>query len=311
MERKLGEVFPYKGEYFKVVKERSLYSCEGCCFNEKNEPTCMVSKEEEIGPCLIHKRSDKTGIIFIKADSPQLTEKESEKKGVDLCIKPHSQGINNFHLVENLLPAEDDKEYFYFLQIIRRSKDHKGKSNLKSKLIKSYFISSYAQLMEKKKEIILLCEYYGARAYLNPSPKSWAKFQRNLLVKCALQIDQGQVSNPFKMINSVAGELQGDKKLWLIDIDSKDPKDLVNVKYKLLQLYSEHNQNAPDDQLRNIHLTVPTLQGYHVITDPFDVNKFQQLHVSFANVHKNSAGMLLYVPVSLYVDNVVSFIDQD
>ena len=295
MERKIGEVFPYKDGYLKAVQESSLYSCDGCHFYDKEIVKC---REDETGSCVSNKRSDKTGVVFVEADpSQENTEVETQ--------------INNFGIIERMLPQKDDKEHFYFLQIIRRNKDHRGKTDLKSKQIKVFFITSYPQLMEKQKEIIGLCEAYGARAYINLSPKSWVKLHKGLLIKYAVQLGNEQYAHPFKTVNSVAGEITGDQPLWIVDVDSKDDKVLKDAKRKILELHMEYNDIIKHGQPHSIKLTVPTLQGYHIITDPFNVSKFQKMHVSFADVHKNSAGVLLYVPASLSDASAKKFIDQD
>ena len=57
MERKLGEVFTYKGKTYQVVK---YTKCIDCAFGER---ICSLLKSY-IGHCTSNKRSDKTSVIF-------------------------------------------------------------------------------------------------------------------------------------------------------------------------------------------------------------------------------------------------------
>ena len=57
MERKIGEVFTYKGKTYQVVK---YTKCIDCAFGER---ICSLLKSY-IGHCTSNKRSDKTSVIF-------------------------------------------------------------------------------------------------------------------------------------------------------------------------------------------------------------------------------------------------------
>ena len=89
--------------------------------------------------------------------------------------------INNLELIAPLLP-KDNQKVFCHMQIVCRAKDHKGEK-VKEGTIKTYFIKSEEQLRELMPEITLLCEHYGARAYINVSPKSFERLQKLMLVK--------------------------------------------------------------------------------------------------------------------------------
>ena len=81
--------------------------------------------------------------------------------------------IDNFELIKPLLEFPND-DIYYHLQILRRGKDH-PELPAANRVIKSYFICSLESLDYVEEEIKKLCEFFGARAYINLTPKSIKK----------------------------------------------------------------------------------------------------------------------------------------
>ena len=125
---------------------------------------------------------------------------------------------------------------FFHCQIVQRAKDHKGEK-VREGAIKTYFIRSAEHLMRLKDEIILLCEHYKARAYINIAGKNFSALQSSMLVKLANDIHHGLVRNPRKCLNSAAGELKSRVPKWIVDVDDMSLKD--SIKEKLLELYAD------------------------------------------------------------------------
>ena len=75
MERKIGEIFEYNGEWYQCVKGNNEY-CKGCAFYEKE----CKAKRIDIGSCSIF-RKDCTQVIF----------KKLEKVGEPFVGKVHIQ----------------------------------------------------------------------------------------------------------------------------------------------------------------------------------------------------------------------------
>ena len=73
--------------------------------------------------------------------------------------------IDNFKLIKPLLEFPND-DIYYHLQILRRGKDH-PELPAANRVIKPYFICSLESLDYVEDEIKKLCEFFGARAYIN------------------------------------------------------------------------------------------------------------------------------------------------
>lgn len=198
--------------------------------------------------------------------------------------------VNNFNQIRGLLHFDDGGDLFYFLQIIRRKKDHLNDSIPQQKdsvLIKSYFIDSIEYFNNKEEQIISLCKQHGARAYINLSPCSYEKCTMMLLKECADNIIQKNWRGIRHIIDTVAGKYAagGDLKAWVVDIDDKSEENLKLI----LEVIAKLNPLDKD----KIIATIPTLHGYHVITRPFDLLSFSRLKPEIV-VHKNNPTLLYY-----------------
>ena len=92
MERKIGEVFTYKGKTYQVVK---YTKCIDCAFGER---ICSLLKSY-IGHCTSNKRSDKTSVIFkliSNMENNQLTIDIPEGMEIDVEHSDLSKGIIKF-----------------------------------------------------------------------------------------------------------------------------------------------------------------------------------------------------------------------
>ncbi len=205
--------------------------------------------------------------------------------------------INNMEAILPHFYFNEANDMFMHCQIVQRAKDHKGEK-VKEGAIKTYFIRSRKHLERVMPEIILLCEHYGARAYINLAAKDFDKLQKLLLVKLASDIHLGNVRNPRKYLNSAAGELKSRVPKWIIDIDDMSIKPLV-----IEWLDREFNVQNDTEALHPrevvyLKVVIPTVQGCHLIVKPFNLMKFNQAFPDI-DVHKNSMGTLLYYPDSI------------
>ena len=75
--------------------------------------------------------------------------------------------VNNFDSLSLYFNKLQDKEDFFYVQVIQRKKDGHRKSE---RVIRNFYIYSKEDFLKKKDYIIELCEQYNARAYfwINP-----------------------------------------------------------------------------------------------------------------------------------------------
>ena len=201
--------------------------------------------------------------------------------------------INNLPLISNLVPFAGDN--FSHLQILRRGKDH-PELPAANKLIKSYLVRDADHLAQIMPEVIFLCEHYKARAYISAEIKSIAKL--NTLIMCKLANNQhlGNIINPWHVFNSACGELQGVEKRWVVDVDSKDETllDIIKLEIDRLWVNAHPEYEGRPRESGWLIMEIPTPNGYHLITKPFNVKAFNE---RFSDVIVKKNGLtLLYMP---------------
>ena len=196
--------------------------------------------------------------------------------------------IDNFDLIKKHINTSGESE-FYMLQIMRRSKDQKENGGKrKQTIIKSYFISSAEYLEYKRDEIIGLCEMFNARAYINLNKKSYKQVSLKALEILAGKIahEEYNIKTLFESACGQTGACDG-MKTWIVDFDSKDLDELDRVK-NIIEMVEPKG-------VSKIVETVPTRQGYHLITRPFNKKAFNELYNEKIDVHDNN-------PTCLYIN---------
>lgn len=203
--------------------------------------------------------------------------------------------INNINIISDLLVFESADD-FYHLQILKRKKEH-PELGANSYVVKTYYISSLEYLNKKIGEIIHLCDYHNARACINLNRRSYEKLSYHMLKKVTDQILNKDFKSVRKAYESVCGKYSNEKdKRWIIDIDNKDfdlSEDEREVFYNevILNIQKLIFEDGRDDSLH----VIPTKNGFHIISRPFNVAKFQKIYGEKIDIHKDNP-TILYIP---------------
>lgn len=188
--------------------------------------------------------------------------------------------IDNFKQIKSLLTFPSD-DIYYHLQILRRGKDH-PELPAANRVIKSYFICSLESLDYVEDEIKKLCEFFGARAYINLTPKSIKKTTMLQLKYLAQRAYEGDFKKIWKSWNTCAGEIKGEKPRWIVDIDD------VNTKITSIVDFIDSIEPFVEEKFI---AKIPTKSGYHLITTPFNIQKFKEKYPNI-DIHKNNPTLL-------------------
>jgi len=200
--------------------------------------------------------------------------------------------INNLELIKPLLNFEKEGD-FYMLYVFKRKKDQTtDKANHQSvRTIKTYCVESIEYLEKRYEEIMQLCEMFKARAYIHVQKQNHHDVSLNMMVALAEKIRNGQHKQQ-NLFDSVVGQLKTLEKRWIVDIDTKDEEALLKIMKLVNRCRPEGNK---------IYATIPTKNGYHLITGRFDVmvfNKTMSLQGDVPDIQKKNP-TLLYLPNSL------------
>ena len=189
--------------------------------------------------------------------------------------------IDNFKLIKPFLEFPND-DIYYHLQVLRRGKDH-PELPAANRVIKPYFICSLESLDYVEDEIKKLCEFFGARAYINLAPKSIKKTTMLQLKYLAQRAYEGDFKKIWKSWNICAGEIKGEESRWVVDIDSNNIKwNYVMDDIDTLEPYSINTKYITN---------IPTKSGWHIITTPFNLQQFKEKYPDI-DVHKNNPTLL-------------------
>lgn len=197
--------------------------------------------------------------------------------------------IDNIKLIEPLLNF-DTKGDFYMLYIFKRKKDQPEgeKENSQSvRTIKTYCIDSLEYLYTRYEEIQHLCEYFKARAYIHVQKQNHKDVGLNMMCELATRLKDGAI-NQKNLFDSVVGQLKTYEKRWIIDIDFKNEDYLEIV---------EEAINSCEPVGEKIIEYIPTKNGFHIITKPFNTYQFRDKGYNDDIQKKNPT--LLFLPNSL------------
>lgn len=201
--------------------------------------------------------------------------------------------IDNFTEIKHIMFNQQeliDKDAFYHLQIIKRKKDIEGLGS-NNILIKAYMIDDAHPLDKVKDEIIMICEQFQARAYINIGPKSKRKVAVHMLNSLSECFKKNDFNYTKRLWNTSAGSVPPILKRWIIDCDfseeftREDMQHIINV---------VHESNPVGYKMIGL---IPTLHGVHIITQPFDTRRLKDEYPNL-DIHKNNP-TVLYVPDSI------------
>ena len=194
--------------------------------------------------------------------------------------------IDNIDVVKSLLNFSEPGD-FYMLYVFKRKKDQPEgeRDNHQSvRTIKTYCVDSLEYLDKRYDEIKQLCEMFKARAYIHVQKQNHRDVSLDMLSTLAQRIKNGaQIQKG--LFDSVVGQIKTQEKRWIIDIDTKDKKFLRDITMDLMEIQPVGSK---------VEKVIPTKNGFHLITQKFNVMEFKKLHPDVDIQKKNPT--LLYYP---------------
>ncbi len=133
--------------------------------------------------------------------------------------------------------------------------------------------------------MIHFADYFNARVCINLNKRSFEKVAFKSLKNISDAIVDKHYSRAKHAWISACGQSGSvDEKRWIIDVDEKgrDANDMI--------LFVER-QCRPEGE--KYVATIPSKNGYHIITTPFDLKYFSWYYPGY-EVHKNN-------PTNLYI----------
>lgn len=184
-----------------------------------------------------------------------------------------------------MFPWEFKSWEFYFIQVIERHKDNPDKSWLNGwnscRVVKSFSIRNQDQLDKYRERIIEYSSTHNARVYIHPSRRS-NNVIATMMIKMLSEYLLESKHSLHRLYESACGTSKGVTKLWIIDCDWIN-MDEVNLVCDHINSYNPW---------RSVEYVLPTVNGFHIITKPFDCIEFSKKYSH--EIHKNNPTLLYY-----------------
>ena len=190
---------------------------------------------------------------------------------------------NNIREIKPLLSFDSEDE-FYFIQILKRRKDNPGMSK-DCKIIKNYYVRSIEYLDSKMDEIIFLCNHFNARATIRLNKRSYKKAALHMIAELAKSVAHENYRVASGLFDSAAGHARTGDKLWIVDVDT----DMLDHGHLVIDSIESIE---PMCDVKCV-LTLPSKTGVHIISKPFNLQRFKELWPT-VDVQKDN-------PTNLYI----------
>lgn len=190
--------------------------------------------------------------------------------------------IDNFDYILPLLNFDSDDD-FYYLQLLQRKKEVDTLSS-NSNVVKNYYIGNMDYLNRKRKEIMRLCGVFNARAMIRLNRRSWRQCALRGLEKIAGQCASEDWMSVRKFYERVCGRYNNEEtKRWILDVDGsgRDTNDMMLAAEACKPLGPK------------FITLIPSKNGSHLITTPFDIQEFKTKYPD-VEIHKDN-------PTNLYI----------
>lgn len=191
--------------------------------------------------------------------------------------------VNNTEQIRELLFFE--KDAFYFIEVIQRRKEN-PELKRHANTIADFYVSSLESFDKKLPDIVQMCDFYNARAYIRLNYRSYETVAMNVNLKTAELLVNKNFKAVMSVYPSVVGETKGCdwRKFRLIDLDGEEVRKSASYIYTI-------NKLAPEAQ----PFIIPTQNGLHIISGKFDTKRFRLRHPEVANEDiKQDANTILY-----------------
>lgn len=188
--------------------------------------------------------------------------------------------INNFEL----FPRKFKTWEFYFVQVIERAKDNPDKPWLNwgnsCRVLKSYSISSLPELTKRTPIIKEYCLKYKARCYIHPARRDNKSIAYEMIIMLWEFLKKSN-HNLSRLYDSACWHNWWVEKLRIIDVDYKNEKTL-RILLESINIWSAW----VDKDMSSMYI-LPTVDGVHIITPPFDTRI-----IEWYDIHKNNPTLL-------------------
>lgn len=202
--------------------------------------------------------------------------------------------VDNFEYLSKLFDGLVDKDDFYFVQVIQRKKDGIELPSYTSgaRTIRSFYFFTREEFLRQEPYIKDLCNSNNARAYFWINPRNTFDIACESIKQFTDLIRNKNTRQGIAVYDRATGASRSTnyKKLWIVDIDSKDNEYFQ----KIISLINEC-RGAEGERIKYV---IPTVNGCHLISNGFDRQQFYQklalYRLESVDIHDDNPTLLYY-----------------
>ena len=171
------------------------------------------------------------------------------------------------------LPDDNGKgtlDRYYVVELMRRGKDNPDLPAANYHF-RNYYIYSWRDLDRYEREIKDVCDLLNLRAYCSVNYKLMSQVALDTLAESARRIAAHDYKRFYLIFESCSGKfVDRSNARWVVDVDEYDSVTREQAE-RLLTDYINTMESGHDV---NVIYTMPTRSGFHLITWPFNLQKF-------------------------------------
>ena len=171
------------------------------------------------------------------------------------------------------LPDDNGKgtlDRYYVVELMRRGKDNPDLPAANYHF-RNYYIYSWRDLDRYEREIKDVCELLNLRAYCSVNYKLMSQVALDTLAESARRIAAHDYKRFYSIFESCSGKyVDRSNARWVVDVDEYGSV----TKEQAERLLTDYINTMESGHGVNVIYTMPTRSGFHLITWPFNLQRF-------------------------------------
>ena len=191
--------------------------------------------------------------------------------------------VDNIELIRKTLKFDKFGE-FYYISIMQRNKDgiKVASSHDSCRRIRTFYVFSLEEFDKITPFIKEICDKINARCYIELNRKDIFQCQLECIKRLAECIEH-HTTKSHTIMDSVVAEAPSKDKLLMIDCDTSND----SIIHDIIEYVKNHSGTY--------YATIPTVNGYHIITSRFDSRDFK---FEDCEIKRNAFTLLYYNDIS-------------
>lgn len=170
------------------------------------------------------------------------------------------------------LPETNEKgtlDKYYVIELMRRGKDNPNMPAANYHF-RNYYIYSWHDLEKYEQEIKDICTLLKMRAYCSVNYKLMSQVALDTVAESARRIAAHDFKKFYNIFESASGKfVDRSNSIWVVDVDNVD-------KHFPLESLITYINSMESGYKQNVIYIMPTKSGLHLITHPFNLQKFNE-----------------------------------